>query len=222
MLRILTEIKTEESTFIKSYSDTILTEKNVRKRVKNTGEYFARLNGFFLEYLEKYNIPTGYLKTVDKNKLVFDNFTVFPFNCRISNVLEKKYTAVFSINVNELLALPYSEFYCLDEQKHLINESHLISFDLATIEDIKIINRICSKVNAVLKSFFERRNFVLGELICYFAKSNEKIVIIGDFSPLGIKILPVDGNFNDCKFLKRHNFNDLKLYTEFLLELIKT
>lgn len=221
-MRVLTELKNEDNTFIKAYSDTIYTEKNVRKRAKNIGEYFAKLNSFFLEYLEKYNIPTGYLKTVDKNKLVFENLTVFPFNCKISNILDKKHAALFSKNENELLALPYSEFYCLAEQKHLINESHLLSFELATVEDLKIINRICSKVNAVLKSFFERRNFVLGELICYFAKSNEKIVLISDFSPLGIKILPIDGNFLNHKFLKRNNFEDLKLYTEFLLELIKT
>lgn len=221
-MRVLTELKNEDNTFIRAYSDTIYAEKNVRKRAKNIGEYFAKLNSFFLEYLEKYNIPTGYLKTVDKNKLVFENLTVFPFNCKISNILDKKYAALFSKNENELLTLPYSEFYCLEEQKHLINESHLLSFELATVEDLKIINRICSKVNAVLKSFFERRNFVLGELICYFAKSNEKIVLISDFSPLGIKILPIDGNFLNHKFLKRNNFEDLKLYTEFLLELIKT
>lgn len=221
-MRILTETKTESNTYLQSFSDNFVDKKVLKHRIKNAGENFVKLQTFFLDYLEKYNIPTGYLKSNENRTIVYENLSPFSFNCKISNVVDKKNSLLFSKNENEQLPLPFIEFYIDPGHKNLINESQIIAFELAPVDDLKIINRICSKVNAVLKSFFERRNFVLGELNCYFAKSNEKIVITGDFSPLGIKVLPADGNLKNYKFLKRNNFNDLKLYTEFLLELIKT
>ena len=51
---------------------------------------------------------------------------------------------------------------------------------------------MCSKINAVLKSFFERRNLLLAEVCCIFGKNDEKIFLIGDFTPKSLKILPLD------------------------------
>ena len=57
---------------------------------------------------------------------------------------------------------------------------------------MKLIIRICSKINAVLKSFFERRNEILAEISCHFGKHEDKVLLIGDFSPASLKFFPKD------------------------------
>jgi phosphoribosylaminoimidazole-succinocarboxamide synthase len=98
----------------------------------------------------------------------------------------------------------------------MISESHLISFELCTVEDIKIISRICLKVNAILKSYFERRNSTLAEVSCYFGKIEDKIYLIDDFTPYGLKVIPLDKNHHSIDPYNLHSAPSIKHYTDYL------
>ena len=101
----------------------------------------------------------------------------------------------------------------------MITESHLISFNLCSYDDLKLMNRLCSKINAIIKSFFERRNEFLVELTCGFGKFEGKIFLIDDFSPISMKILK---NESDGKLPDPYKIEtpaQMKKYSDHLLHL---
>lgn len=176
------------------YPDFFSVNSNKKVTVKDLGQKFAAINSFFYDYLKEFHIPCAYIKKHQKNSLMFVKFQQLPFVIKILNSADKRTAKLFSIKEASMLNLPVFEYHVGNSKNSIVSESHLISFDLCKNEDLKIINRICSKVNAVLKSFFERRHETIGEFTCSFGKFESKIYLVDDFTPLSLKIFSNEEN----------------------------
>ena len=170
------------------YHDYFINQKNKKITSKNLGEKTALLNIYFFEYFKGYNIPCAFIKKESTKCIQFLKCDEFPFRIKIINSADARTAKIFSIRAGSSLQLPILEYHYGDSKDSVITESHIISFNLCSFEDLKLINRLCSKINAVVKSFFERRTLALLELTCRFGKFEGKIYLIEDFSPLSIKI----------------------------------
>jgi len=144
----------------------------------------------------------------------------FPFAVKILNVADKRTAKIFNIKESEVLNLPVFEIHTGNGKDTLISESHLIAFDLCTVEQMKLINRICSKVNAVLKSFFERRGYILAEANCHFGKYDEKIFLVDDFTPKSLKIIPLNKSEKSIDPYKFSTSAEIKHYTNHLFNIM--
>ena len=200
------------------YGDFFITQKNKRIRVKGLGEKTTSLNAFFLDYLKGYNIPSAYQKRNDKNQLHFINFTEIPIRVKILNNADMRTSKIFSIKYLSQLELPIMEFHYGDSKDTFVSEIHLISFNLSNYDDIKFISRLCSKINAIVKSFFERRNVTLVELTCTFGKFEGKIFLVGDFSPMSIKIFDSMKKENTLDPYKIETVAQMRKYTDTLIK----
>jgi phosphoribosylaminoimidazole-succinocarboxamide synthase len=210
----------QESTILE-YPDYFITQKNKKLASKNLGEKTAALNSYFFEYIKEYNIPSAYLKKVNKKSIAFLKVEEFPFRIRIINAADTRTSKIFSIKVGLPLQLPVMEYHFGDSKESLITESHIISFNLCTYDELKLINRICSKLNAIIKSFFERRNVSLLELTCRFGKFDGKVLLIDDFSSLSIK---TSNDKTDAKFpdpFKIETAAQMNKYADFLQKLTR-
>lgn len=201
------------------YTDTVLLDKK-KIKVKDIGIKTCELSHFFFEYATGFQIPTAYVKKDDKTTLKFVNNKPFSFTVKILNRADKRIAKIFGLKEHSELKLPVFEFHYGEGKDTLISESHLISFDLCNQEDMKIILRISSKVNAVLKSFFERRNEILSQLSCTFGKFEEKICLSGDFSPFGLKVYPMEDNKKWIDPEKMSTAVEIKKYTDFLYNIV--
>lgn len=201
------------------YTDTVLLEKK-KIKVKDIGIKTCELSHFFFEYATGFQIPTAYVKKDDKTILKFVNHKPFSFTVKILNRADKRIAKIFGLKEHSELKLPVFEFHYGEGKDTLISESHLISFDLCNQEDMKVILRISSKVNAVLKSFFERRNEILSQLSCTFGKFEEKICLSGDFSPFGLKVYPKEENKKWFDPEKMNTPSEIKKYTDFLHNIV--
>jgi phosphoribosylaminoimidazole-succinocarboxamide synthase len=204
------------------YQDYIVDLSNNKIKSKNLGEKFASINSFFLDYLKEYHIPTSFCKLENKNHLKYLKLNDYPFSVRILNVIDKRTSRIFHRKEFENLLLPVFELHYGNGKDTLISESHLVSLDLCNIEDSKIIFRICSKINAVLKSFFERRNSLLAEVTCHFGKLEDKIYLVDDFTPASIKVIPFN---KDNHYIDPYKFGtsaEIRQYTDHLFNLMST
>lgn len=201
------------------YTDTISLDKK-KIKIKDIGEKTCELSHFFFEYTSGFQIPTAYVKKDESRILKFVNFTPFLFKVKILNVADKKIAKIFGLKEHSELKLPVFEFHYGEGKDTLISESHLISFNLCSQEDMKIILRISSKTNAVLKSFFDRRNENLAELYCTFGKFENKICLAGDFSPFGLMIYPKEENKKWTDPQKMSTAAEIKKYTDFLFNIV--
>ncbi|MDR3611766.1 MAG: phosphoribosylaminoimidazolesuccinocarboxamide synthase [Ignavibacteriaceae bacterium] len=204
------------------YHDSFTDLNNNKIKSKNMGEKFAFINSFFLDYLKEYHIPSSFLKLENKNQLIYQKHDRYPFSIRILNIIDKRTASIFKKHEFDFLVLPVFEFHYGIGKDTLITENHLITFDLCSIEDIKTINRICSKINAVLKSFFERRNLHLAEVTCHFAKIDDRLFIVDDFTPASLKIIPLN---KEAQYIDPYKFgtsSDIKRYTDHLFNLLSS
>ncbi len=206
--------------FVVEYFDFYSNNGSKKIKVKDLGEKFASINSFFFDYLKEYHIPAGFVKHHDKTSLKFIKHKRFPFSIKILNVIDKKTARIFGKKESEFLGLPIFEIHYGNSKDLLISESHLIAFDLCTNEEIKIIYRICSKVNAVLKSYFERRGFHLAEVSCSFGKSDDKIFLVDDFTPHSLKIIPLNKDEDGIDPYKFNTSAEIKHYTDHLHNLM--
>jgi phosphoribosylaminoimidazole-succinocarboxamide synthase len=208
----------EENYVILEYSDYFIDNGEKKFKSKNLGEKFASINSFFMDYLKEYHIPTAFIKPRDRHSLKFLKHTRFPFSVKIYNTVDQRTAKIFGKDEKTSLSLPIQELHYGHGSDNCVSESHLISFGVCTPEDLKLISRICSKVNAVLKSYFERRNIILAQINCCFGKADDKIYLVDDFTPRSIKIYSA----TDDKKLDPNNFtssNEIKKYTDHLFSL---
>jgi len=208
-------------TKIIEYHDYFINQKNKKVTSKNLGEKTAELCSYFFEYVAGYNIASSYIKRDGKKCIAFSTVEEFPFIIKIINTADTRTSKIFSVKNGSLLQLPIIEYHYGSARETVIGESHIISFDLCTYEELKFINRVCSKLNAIIKSFFERRNVSLLELTCRFGKFDGKVLLIDDFSPQSIKIA---SNNTDDKLpdpYKIETAAQMNKYSDFLLKLIK-
>ena len=145
------------------YLDNYQIADGKKVKVKEIGKKIALTNAFFFDYLKEYHIPTAFLRKDGENSLKFSTYLESPFRIKILNSADKRNSKIFGMKEGSELNLPIFEFHYGCGKESVISESHLIAFDLCNPEDMKLITRICSKINAVLKSFFERRNETLAK-----------------------------------------------------------
>jgi phosphoribosylaminoimidazole-succinocarboxamide synthase len=198
------------------YDDYFYSNKNKKVRVRDLGKRFASINSFFFEYLKEYNIPCAYIKKTGDKSLLFVKHSPLSFKVKILNSADKRISKIFDIKRGEELTLPVIEYHYGDGKDSVISESHLIAFNLCTYDDLKFINRLCSKINAVVKSFFERREENIAEFSCSFGKYEGRVYLIDDFSSRSLKIFRnnEDGKFPDP--YKLETAGQMNMYTDHL------
>jgi len=201
------------------YLDFVIVDKT-KTKIKDLSSKIVELSTFLFEYLTGYQVPTAYVKRDSENIIKFVDYSEYKFLIKILNYSDKRIAKIFGIKENIELKLPVYEFRYGESKDNLINESHLLSFDLCNSEDMKVILRISSKINAVLKSFFERRNEILTELDLRFGKFQDKIYVCGDFTPFGIKVFPIEENSKWTDPNKLNSAAEIKKYTDFLYNIV--
>jgi phosphoribosylaminoimidazole-succinocarboxamide synthase len=214
------EIHFDENDFLVIEYTDFYSGNGKKVRVKNLGEKFASINSFFFDYLKEYNLPVAFVQTKDKNKLNFLKYNKFPFSVKILNIIDKRTAKIFSRKEGEFINFPIFEIHYGNGKDSVISESHVICFDLCSNEELKLIYRISSKVNAVLKSFFERRGFYLAEATCNFGKFEEKIFLVDDLSPHNLKVVPLNSNGNFINPYLLNSSAQIKHYTDLLFNLM--
>ena len=198
------------------YLDSYSPDGKIKIKCKGLGEKFVSINSFFLDYLKEYHLPIAFVKSYTKNSLRYLKHENLNFYIKILNLCDKRTAKIFDKKESEPLMLPLFEYHYSNGKDSMISEAHLISFDLCSVEDLKIIKRLCSKVNAILKSYFERRNSTLAEVSVYFAMIEEKIYLIDDFTPNSLKVIPSDKNLNVADPFNLRSAQSIKHYTDYL------
>ncbi len=191
-------------------------------RYKTLSEDYIKLNRFFFEYLTSFKIPVLFEGIADENSLLFTEHAPYPFFARVVNHLDSASALIFEKNVWEPYPLPVFEYGLIDMNGASISKDQIISVGLSSVEDLKFISRLCTKINAILKSFFERRNTSVISFTCIFGKTDDKIAITGDFFPPMLQIINnPDMTETGIDYFQLDDAAQLKKHVEFLLNTIQ-
>lgn len=176
----------EPDQLIQEFKDDATAFNGEKKgMIKNKGEVNNQVSAFLFKYLNGFNIPTHYIKSLSSREMLIKQLEMIPVEIVMRNVAAGSLCERYGLEEGQELSCPVQEFYLKDEKRHdpMINQSHIIAFGMATADELKIIERIASKINAVLKSYFLRREIKLVDFKLEFGRYKNKILLGDEISP---------------------------------------
>ncbi|MDP2208819.1 MAG: phosphoribosylaminoimidazolesuccinocarboxamide synthase [Bacteroidota bacterium] len=191
--------------------------KKLRGKTKSLVNLRAEISSYLFAYLEKYQIPTDFVRTLTDSELLIKQNKPIQTTVHVYNYATTSLSKRFDLKEGDPLTFPILE-YCYfnkDKSKTAINETHILSLGMVSIEDFKAINRLATKTNAVLRSLCERRNLVLTDVELEFGHIEDKIVLSGELSPLTCRFWNIseDGKYQRDYF-NHSNENIYKVFSE--------
>jgi phosphoribosylaminoimidazole-succinocarboxamide synthase len=175
----------------------------------------SEISSYLFKYLAGFRIPTFIPEkgSDQPTKLTAQ----IPLQVRIHNVAMGDFSRLFGIKEGSELAVPVIEHYYKnpDLGNPLVNEFHMYSMGLATPEQLRSINRLASKTNVVLKSFFERREMKLLVANLEFGVSGTQVVVCDEISPRTCRLGDISKKDRGGKDIFAPGYEDsLEAYTE--------
>jgi len=155
-----------------------------KKRISGKGEINSRISCHLFEYLGSFNIPTHLIKQSGTNEMTAKKLEMIPIRIVIWNVATDNLSKRFDFPKNSDLDYPITELYLKNTEgpDTFINEYHAYALHHVVSEEMRTIYRVSSKANALLKSYFKRRNIQLIGFELEFGRYNGKIVLGDEIS----------------------------------------
>jgi len=172
-----------EDFYIQEFKDDATAFDGKKKgKIKNKGMINNQVSGHLFNYLESYHVPTHFVKTQSDNSMVIKKLDMIPVEVVMRNIATGSLVKKYGVKEGEELEHPILEYYLKDDEKHdpMINDHHVIAFGHADQDELKQIQRFALKINAVLKSFFYRRNLLLVDFKIEFGRNKNGKIVLGD------------------------------------------
>jgi len=182
---------------IQQFKDEVIAGTGKKKaKIKNKGAMNCQLSTYLFKYLESYHVPTHYIDTISETEMLVKKAEIIPIEIVVRNIAAADLVKNYGIEEGKVLEYPVIEHYLKDNKKNnlFINEYHAFAFNYATPDDMKTISRISSKVNAILKSFFQRRNIDLVDFKLEFGKFKGKIILADEISFDSCRLWDIEDN----------------------------
>jgi len=161
--------------------ETVVFERTKAELIKGKGIINKDVSAYIFEYLEGFHIPTHFIKDLGGREMLIRRLEMIPAEIVMRNIVAGSLGERYGLEEGKELNFPIMELYLKNNERNdpMINQSHLVAFQLATQDEVRIIERLTSKINAVLKSFFLRRNLKLVDFKLEYGRYKNKI-LLGD------------------------------------------
>jgi phosphoribosylaminoimidazole-succinocarboxamide synthase len=208
----------KEGLLVQEFKDDATAFDGAKKgKVPHKGEINNSISSFLFEYLDSYHIPTHFVRKLSLTEMLIKHLEIIQVEAVMRNVATGSLTRRYNIAEGTVLDFPIMEFYLKNDElgDPLINEHHAYAFGLATPEEMRAITRVSSKVNAILKSFLDRRGLTLVDFKLEFGRYNEGIMLGDEISPDTCRIWDKKTNKKLDKDRFRHDLGGVeKAYRE--------
>lgn len=150
-----------------------------KERMDGKAESNNIISSALFEYLKSYNVPTYFMKKLDAKSMLVNKVNSIPIVVSIWNIATGELSKRFAFDEGKILEYPIVEMYYKNEKLKvpMINEYHAYALGLSDRKEMGNILRIATKVNAVLKSFFDRKNYKLVNCQIEFGKFHNQILL---------------------------------------------
>jgi len=194
---------------ILEFKDYLVDNKTKSKtKVKNKGSINTSISVNLFEYLNSYNIRNHFSKKNDDKEIIAKKLDMLPMQILIRNYATGKFCKMYGFKEGEFLKSPVLEFYLKDEKlkNPQVCESLIFVKEVANTEEVISIKKLACKTNAILKTYFERRNLKLVDIQLEFGRSNGQ-VILGDEISLDTCTLWESDNHTNAKSKNNKSMN---------------
>jgi len=182
----------DKNLVIQHFKDDATAFNNLKKAtVEGKGVLNNRISEYILTNLSQCGINTHLIKRLNMREQLIRKAEIFPIEFIVRNIATGSLTKRLGIPEGTVFEKPLLEYcYKKDElEDPLVSKEHIYSFEWATEEDIKLIDKITLRINDLLQGIFRGVGIKLVDFKIEYGrawnKDSEKkeIVLVDEISP---------------------------------------
>ncbi len=173
----------EDNLLIQEFKDDATAFNGAKKgKISGKGEINCTISSIFFEYLQSYHIPTHFLSRLAPKEMLVKKVEIIPLEAVMRNIATGSLVKRLGFQDGKALDYPIFELYLKNDElgDPLVNEYHAYALKLARPEEIRNMYRLTAKINAILKSFLERRGLILVDFKLEFGIDDQDELIVAD------------------------------------------
>jgi phosphoribosylaminoimidazole-succinocarboxamide synthase len=181
----------DESTLILEFrNDTSAFDGEKVEQLDRKGEINNKFNHFIMQKLEASGIKTQLIERLSDTESLVKKLDMIPIECVVRNYAAGSMCKRLGIDEGKALSPPTFEFFLKNDALHdpMVNDSHILTFQWATQDQIDEMRSLTFKVNQVLKQLFSDGNMMLVDFKLEFGLFEGEIVLGDEFSPDGCRL----------------------------------
>lgn len=179
---------TDDPEILLSHYKDDATAFNAQKRGKITGkgEINCAIAAHLFQLLEGEGITTHYIDCPAPNQMRVKRVKIIPLEVVVRNIAAGSLCQQTGLPVGKILPNPLVEFYLKDDAlgDPLLTRDRLLLLDLATPEQVNLLQDEALKINQILIAFFSRCGITLVDFKLEFGVgSNQQVLLADEISP---------------------------------------
>lgn len=192
--KIIYSTDNESEVLIKFKDDATAFDGEKKGKIKGKGSVNNQMSSHLFPYLESHNVPTHFIEQISDTEMKCKKVDIIKVEVVMRNIAAGSLCKRYGFTEGDKLDTPILEYYLKDDDLHdpLMNDYHIYAMDLATKEEMQHISKLAIKINAVLSSYFQRRNILLVDFKLEFGRFAEKILLADEISPDTCRFWDVD------------------------------
>ena len=180
-----------------------------KKVIKKKGELNNSISTTIFKFLKGYHIQSHFIKSLKSNEMLVKNLEMIPIFCIIWNFATSDLCKRYGLKNGKILTYSIIEYYLKNAKLRnpMINMDHVAAFGFASPREMEFIDKTARKINAVLKSFFDRRDLKLVTFKLKFGRFHNQIL-------LGDAINPDTFHVWDMHFEGKQNYEPIQSHAD--------
>ncbi|HLD16540.1 MAG TPA: phosphoribosylaminoimidazolesuccinocarboxamide synthase [Coxiellaceae bacterium] len=162
--------------------DTTAFDGVKHEQLLHKGAVNCRINACLMSLLNQNEIPTHFESLLSSTEAIVKRLTMVPVECVIRNIAAGSLCRRLGIPAKQVLNPPLFELFLKNDALHdpLINAQHAIQFGWATEDQLKTMQTLTYKINALLIPLFEKGGMTLVDAKYEFGVGREGRIYLGD------------------------------------------
>lgn len=175
---------TDNPEILLTYFKDDATAFNAQKRgqIKGKGEINCTISAALFEWLESLNIPTHYIDRPSANQMRVKSVKILPVEVVVRNIAAGSLCRQTGLPEGKILPSPLVEFYLKNDElgDPLLTLDRLFLLELATPEQIQILQKMALEIDRHLTKFFDSCDITLVDFKLEFGIDSQQQVILAD------------------------------------------
>lgn len=164
------------------------------------------------EFLESEGIKTHFVKNLNDREMLVKKLDIIPIEVVLRNVAAGSLCKRLGIEEGRVMEKPILEFFYKSDPlgDPMINECHVDVFGWATKQEVEILKSEGTKINNLMKKFFEERSIRLVDFKVEFGRHNGDVILGDEISPDGCRLWHWETNEKMDKDRFRFNMGNVE------------
>ena len=182
----------EKGLVIQHFKDDATAFNALKKaNIEGKGVLNNRISEYLLSSLGQCGIETHLIKRLNMREQLIRQVEIVPIEFIVRNIATGSLTKRLGILEGTVLGKPLLEYYLKNDElgDPLISKEHIYSFEWATKEEIKIIDRISLRINDILQGIFRGVGIKLVDFKIEYGriwnkeKEHNEVILADEISP---------------------------------------